>query len=155
MADAVNDAPDIDADDEPPVGWGHIDQPGAVHRHAGVVAGDVELAEVAFGLGQGVDDRLLLRYVDAHRHDALVGARQPVGGLLHHIFLDVRHDHVGAGLRERGGDAEADAGGGAGDYGGLAGDVHDAGPFGLLGNQPIPRAAPGLWREAMIGLWSG
>src|SRR6185312_12771245 len=29
------------------------------------------------------------------------------------------------------------------------------GPFGLLGHQPIPRAAPGLWREAMIGLWSG
>ena len=43
--------------------------------------------------------------------------------LLDRVLLDIGHDHVGAGLGERGRDAEADAGRGAGDDGGLAGDV--------------------------------
>ena len=40
VPDAVDDAPDIDADDEGPVGHRHVHQPGAVHRYAGIVAGD-------------------------------------------------------------------------------------------------------------------
>ena len=55
VADAVDDPPDVDADHEFPVAARHVDQPGAVHRHAGVVAGDVQLAEIALGLGQGID----------------------------------------------------------------------------------------------------
>ena len=125
VADAVDDPPDVHADHEFPVGSRHVDQPGAVHRHAGVVAGDVELAEVAFCLGQGIEHGLLLRHVDPHRHDALVGAGEAVRRLLDRVFLDVGHDDVGAGLGERGRDAEANAGRGAGDDGGLAGNVHE------------------------------
>ena len=80
----------------------------------------MELAEVAFGFRQGIENGLLLRHVDAHRHDALVGAGEAVGCLLDRVLLDVGHDDVGAGLGERGRDAEADAGRGAGDDGGLA-----------------------------------
>jgi hypothetical protein len=123
MADAVDHPPQIDADDEFPVRARHLDEAGAVHRHPGIVAGDVEPAELALGRGQGVDHRLLLGHVDAHRHDPLVGAGQGVRRGLDRLLLDVGHHHVGAGLGERGGDGEADAGGGAGDDRGLAGDV--------------------------------
>lgn len=54
-----------------------------------------------------------------------------MGGLLDQILLDVGHDHVGAGLREGGRDAETNAGRGAGDDGGFAGDIHSGGTFGL------------------------
>ena len=101
----------------------------AMHRHAGIVAGDVQLAEIAFGFRQRIEHGLLLRHIDPHRHDALVGAGKAMRGLLDRVFLDVGHHHVGAGLRERGRDAEADAGSGAGDDGGLAGDVHLCGTF--------------------------
>jgi hypothetical protein len=76
--------------------------PGAVHRHSGVVAGDVQLAEVAFGFRQCSEHRLFLRHVDPHRHDALVGAGQAMRRLLDRVLLDVGHDHVGAGVRKRG-----------------------------------------------------
>ena len=113
-----------------PVAGRHVDHPGAVHGYAGIVAGDVKLAEIALGLRQGIKDGLLLRYVDPHRHDALVGPGKAVRRLLDRVFLDVCHDNVRAGLRERGRNAQADAGRGAGDDGGLAGDVyHPRGPF--------------------------
>jgi len=124
VADAVDDAPDIDAHDERPVGHRHIHQPGTVHRHAGIVAGDVELAEAVFRLGQGVDHRLLLGDVDPDRQHLLVGAGQPVRRLFHRVLLDVGHHHVGASLGQCRGDAETDAGGGAGDDGCLAGNLH-------------------------------
>jgi hypothetical protein len=124
MADAVDDPPDVHADHELPVTGRHVDHFGAVHRHAGVVAGDMKFAEVAFCFRQGIENGLLLGHIDLHRHDALVGAGEAMRRLLDRVFLDVGHDHVGAGLRECGGDAEADAGRCAGDDGGLAGDVH-------------------------------
>ena len=124
VADAMNDPPDVHADHEFPVARRHIDQLCAVHGHAGVVAGDMKLAEVAFRFRQGIDNRLFLRHVDPHRHDPLVGAGQTMGGLLDGILLDVGHDDVGAGFRKRGRNAKANAGGRAGDDGGLAGDVH-------------------------------
>ena len=102
VADTVNDAPNIDADHKLPVGERHLDQFGAVHRHAGIVAGDVEFAEIAFGFRQGIENRLLLRDIDPHRHNSLVRARETVGRLFDRIFLDVSHDHVGAGLSKRG-----------------------------------------------------
>ena len=83
----------------------------------------MQLAEVALGLVQRIDDRLLLRHIDAHRHDPLVGAGEAVRRLLDGILLDIRHDDVGAGLGERSRNAEADAGGGAGHDRGFAGDV--------------------------------
>src|SRR5215216_3862827 len=63
VTDAVNDAPQIDADRELPVAARHVDEAGAMHRHAGVVAGDVQLAEMALGFGQRVEHGLLLRDV--------------------------------------------------------------------------------------------
>ena len=90
----------------------------------GVVAGDVELAEIAFGFRQGVDNGSLLRHIDPHRHDPLVGAGEAVSSLLDRVFLNVGHDDVGAGLREGGRDSEANARSGAGHDGGFAGDVH-------------------------------
>ena len=125
-------APDVDADHEFPIAARHVDQSGAVHRHAGIVAGDVELAEIAFGFGQGIEHGLLLRDVDPHRHDPLVGAGEAMSRLLDRIFLDVGHDHVRTGLRERGRNAEANAGSSAGDDGGLAGDVHLARAFRIV-----------------------
>jgi hypothetical protein len=124
VADAVDDAPDIDADDEGPVRHRHVDQPGAVHRHAGVVAGDMELAEAALGLAERVDHRLLLGDVDPDRQHLLVGAGQKVGCLLHVVLLDVGHHHVGTCFGERRGDAEADPRGGPGDDGCLARNLH-------------------------------
>ncbi len=120
MADAVDDAPDIDAHDERPVGHRHIHQPGTVHRHAGIVAGDVELAEATLRLGQRVDHRLFLGDVDPDRQHLLVGAGQLMRCLLYRILLDVGHDDVGTGFGKGRGDAEADARGGAGDDGCLA-----------------------------------
>jgi hypothetical protein len=70
-----------------------------VHRHAGVVAGDVELAEIAFGFHQGIEDGLLLRHIDPHRHDALVGAGKGMRGCLDRVLRDIGHDHVGTGFR--------------------------------------------------------
>jgi hypothetical protein len=93
----------------------------------GIVAGDVELAELLLGLRQGIEHGLLLRHIDPHRHDAFVRAGEAMGRLLDRIFLDIGHDHIGAGLCERGRDAEADAGSSAGNDGGLAGDVHSRG----------------------------
>jgi hypothetical protein len=54
MPDAVDNSPDVDTDDELPVAGRHVGQPSAVHRYAGVVARDVELAEIALGLSQGI-----------------------------------------------------------------------------------------------------
>jgi hypothetical protein len=120
VADAVDDAPDIDAHHERPVGQRHIHQPGAVHRHAGIVAGDVELAEATRRLGQRVDHRLLLGDVDPDWQHLLVGAGQLMRCLLNRILLDVGHHDVGAGFGKGRGDAEADARGRAGDDGCLA-----------------------------------
>src|SRR5438552_17576524 len=50
MADAKNDAPDVDAHDEVPIALRHIVEAHPVHRHAGIVAGDVQLAEILLGL---------------------------------------------------------------------------------------------------------
>src|SRR5207237_1957859 len=50
----------------------------------------------------------------------LLVPREAMGRLLDRVFLDVGHDHVGADLCERGRYAEANAGSGAGDDGGLA-----------------------------------
>jgi hypothetical protein len=86
----------------------------------GIVAGDVKLAEVMLRLSGGIDDGLLLRYIDPHRHDPLIGAREAMGGLLDRVLLDVGHNHVGAGFRERSGYAKADAGSGTGDDGGFS-----------------------------------
>ena len=44
--DPVDDAPNVYTDHEFPIAGRHVDYSGAVHRHAGVVAGDVELAEM-------------------------------------------------------------------------------------------------------------
>jgi hypothetical protein len=77
----------------------HVNHPGAVHRHIGVVASDVELAEAAFGFSQCIDNRSLLGHIDPHGHDTLVGTGEDVGGLLDRVLLDVGHDDVGAGLR--------------------------------------------------------
>jgi hypothetical protein len=52
VADAVKDPPDVDAHHEFPIVGRHVDQPGAVHRYSGVVAGDVQLAESALGFRQ-------------------------------------------------------------------------------------------------------
>jgi hypothetical protein len=49
-----------------------------------------------------------LRHIDLYRHDAFVRAGKAVGRLLHRVFLDVGHDDVGACLRKRSGDSEAD-----------------------------------------------
>jgi hypothetical protein len=54
MPDAVDNSPDVDTDDELPVAGRHVGQPSAVHRYAGVVARDVQLAEIALGLSQGI-----------------------------------------------------------------------------------------------------
>ena len=105
VPEPVNDPPDVDADNELPVSGGHADELGAVHRHARIVASDVELAEVALGFGQRVDYRLLLRHVDPNRQDTLVGAGQGGCRLLERFGLDVGHDHIGAGRCEGGCDA--------------------------------------------------
>jgi hypothetical protein len=112
-----------------PVGGWHVDHPGAVHRHAGVVAGDMEFSEVPFSFRQCIENGLLLRHIDPHRHNALVGAGEAMRCLFDCVFLNVGHDHVGAGLCERGRDAEANAGRCTGHDGGLAGDVHVQGSF--------------------------
>jgi hypothetical protein len=67
---------------------------------------------------------LLLRDIDPHRHDPLVGAGETMSRRFDRILLDIGHDHVRAGLRQRGRDAEANAGSSAGDNGGLARNVH-------------------------------
>ena len=59
VADAVKDPPDVDAHYEFPIAGRHVDQPGAVHRYSGVVAGDVQLAESALGFRERTDDGLL------------------------------------------------------------------------------------------------
>jgi hypothetical protein len=56
VTDTVNDAPDVDPHHEIPVGGRHVDQAGSVHRHAGIVAGDVKLAEIPSGFRQGIED---------------------------------------------------------------------------------------------------
>ncbi len=104
VADAVDDPPHVDADHELPILDRHIREPHAVHRHAGVVAGDVQLAEIALGLGQRVQHRLFLGHVDPHRHHTLVGARKRVRRLFDRVLLDVGHHDIGARLGERGGD---------------------------------------------------
>ena len=81
------------------------------------------LPKLRLGLAQRIDDGLLQGHIDPHRHDPLVGAGEAVRRLLDRILLDVGHDDIGAGLGKRGRDAEPDAGGGAGDDRGLAGDV--------------------------------
>ena len=49
------------------------------------------------------------------------------------ILLDIGHDHVRTSLRKRGRNAEANAGSGAGDNGGLARDVlHSRGTFPIV-----------------------
>jgi len=101
-------------------------------QHAGFVAGDMELAEIALRFGQGIEHGLLLGHIDPDRHHALVGAGEAVGRLFDRIFLDVSHDHVCTRLRERGRNAQPDAGSGAGDDGGLAGDVHSQGAFRMV-----------------------
>ena len=73
---------------------------------------DMQLAESALAFRQGVDNRLLQRHVDLHRHDAFVRPGEAVRGLFDCIFLDVGHDHIGARLGKHRGDSEADAGSG-------------------------------------------
>jgi hypothetical protein len=107
----------------------HVDHSGAVHRHARIVAGDVELAEIAFGFGQSIEHGLLLRDIDLHRHNPFVCAGESMGRLFHRIFLDVGHDHVRTGLRECCRNTEANTGSSAGHDGGLTGDFHSRGPF--------------------------
>ena len=91
-----------------------------MHRHAGIVAGDVQFAEIAFGLGQRVEHGLFLCHVDAHRHHPLVGAGQSVRRLFDAVLADIGEHDIGAGLGQRGGDAEPDARAGAGDDRGLS-----------------------------------
>jgi len=86
VPDAVNDSPDVDAHDEYPVSVRHVDQSGAVHRHAGIVAGDVQFAECALGFRQCVNDGLLDCDVTPHRHDAFVRPRESVRGLFDASF---------------------------------------------------------------------
>ena len=73
-----------------------------MHRHTGIVAGDVELAEVAFGFGQSIEHGLILCDVDPDWHNPLVGAAETMSRLLDRVFLDIGHDHVHTGLRECG-----------------------------------------------------
>jgi hypothetical protein len=58
------------------------------------------------------------------RHNALVGAGKAVRRLLDGAFLDVAHDDIRARLRQCRRDAQPDAGRGAGDDRGLAGNIH-------------------------------
>ena len=94
--------------------------PDAVHRHAGIVAGDVQFAEIALGLGQRVDHRLFLGHVDPTGITCLLVPDRSVRRLFDGVLLDVGHHDIGAGLGQRGGDAEADARAGAGDDRGLS-----------------------------------
>src|SRR4029077_10467598 len=64
--------------------------------------------------------------------DALVRAGETMGRLLDSVFPDVGHDHVRTSLRERGRNAEANAGSSAGYDGRLAGDVHSRGAFPMV-----------------------
>jgi hypothetical protein len=122
--------PDVDADHELPILQRRVDQAGTVHRHAGIVAGDVQLSEITFGFGQSIEDGLFLRDIDSHRQHAFVCAGETVSRLLDQIFLDVRHDDVRSGLCKRGRNAEPDARSGTRDDRGLAGDVvHFQGPL--------------------------
>src|SRR5271165_2294558 len=123
VADAVDDPPDVDADHEFPVTGRNVDHSAAVHRHAGIVAGDMKFAEMAFGFGQSIEHGLLLRHIDPYGHDPLVGAGETMSGLLDRILLDIGQDHVRTGLCECCRNAEANAGSSAGYNGGLAGDV--------------------------------
>jgi hypothetical protein len=109
---------------EIPVVRRHVDHPCTVHRHAGVVASDVKLAEIAFGFRQGIDDGSLLCHIDPDGHDTLVGAGEAVGRLFDCVLLNVRHNDIGACFSERGRDAEANAGSGTGHDGCLTRDVH-------------------------------
>ena len=124
VSDTVDDAPDVHADDEFPIFAWHVDEFGAVHRHAGIVAGDMELAEVALGFHQSVEHRLLLRDIDPHRHDPLVRTGEAMSRLLDRILLYIGHDDVRTRLCKCGRNSEAYAGSSAGNDGGLAGDVH-------------------------------
>src|SRR6516225_6409221 len=110
VADPVDDPPDVDADHEFPVTGRHVDHSGAVHRHARIVAGDMELAEIAFGFGQSIEHGLLLRDIDPHRHNPFVCAGETVGRLFHRIFLYVGHDDICTGLCECCRNTEANAG---------------------------------------------
>src|SRR5215470_1448695 len=116
----------------------------AVHRHAGIVAGDVELAKIAFGFSQGIEHGLLLRHIDPDRHDPLVRAGETMSRLLDNILLDIGHDHIRTGLRERGRNAEANAGSGTGYDGGFAGDVHSRGAFRIVNEN----SGPSRWRSS-------
>ena len=91
-----------------------------MHRNAGVIASNMQLAEVTLRFRQSVEDRLFLCHIDPHRHHALVGAGQAVRRLLDRFLLDIGHDHVGTGLGQSGRDAKPDPGRRASDDRGLA-----------------------------------
>ena len=114
--DAVDDAAQIDAQRPVPVAIaGQLDRPD--HADAGIVDEQMDLAEPRLGLIGGgrvsvaVGDVELQRQ---HRADAKLGR-----GLVEMILPDVGDHDVHAGLLQRLGDAEADAGGAAGDERGL------------------------------------
>jgi len=94
-----------------------------MHRHAGIVADDVQLAEITFGFGQSSEHGLFLRDIDPQRQHTLIRTGETMSRLLDQIFLDVRHDHVRASLCKRGCNAEPDARSGTRDDRGLTGDV--------------------------------
>jgi hypothetical protein len=60
-----------------------------VHRVAGIVAGDMQLAECALGFRQCINDGLLDCDVNPHRRNAFVGTRERVRRFFDCIFLDV------------------------------------------------------------------
>jgi len=92
VADTVDDPPNVHADHEFPVTERHVDQSGAVHRHVGIVASDVELAEIAFGWRESIEHGLLLRDIDPHWHNPLVPAGETISRLLDRIFLVISHE---------------------------------------------------------------
>src|SRR6516225_9405407 len=101
-----------------------------MHRHASIVADDVQLAEITFGFGQSIEHGLFLRDIDPQRQHTLIRAGETMSRLLDQIFLDVRHDHVRASLCKRGRNAKPDARSGTRDDRSLTGDVlHLRGPL--------------------------
>ena len=83
-------------------------------------------AEVALGLGDHVGDLVVAQHVGRIEGDARAergDLRDRLGVVL--LAAEAVDDDVGAGLGEGVGDAEPDAGGRAGDDGGLAFELHD------------------------------
>jgi len=66
----VFDPPEVYTNHAIPVAGRHIDRLCASHRHTGVAASDVALAEIAFGLPSGIS--ALASHRASQGHDAII-----------------------------------------------------------------------------------